>query len=74
MPRKVPFWIKERHNPQLGIYYVPLGKMSKAKAKRYESASYGQNVMIRCEDKADQDKKIAELIAAGQKVQTTTEA
>lgn len=40
------FWIKERHNPQLGIYYTACGRMSKAEARRNERLLYGYNVML----------------------------
>lgn len=33
-PKK--FYIKERHNPQTGVYYVACGQMSKQQAKSYE--------------------------------------
>lgn len=40
------WWIKERHNPQLGLYYVACGQMSNAEAKRMESGKYGSNLML----------------------------
>jgi len=51
-----PWWIKQRYNPQLGMYYVPMGQMSVAAAKRQEKALYGSNVMLRfdTEDKYKQ--------------------
>lgn len=41
------FWIKERHNPQLGIYRVAMGRMSVADARSHEQAIYGSNTMLR---------------------------
>lgn len=32
------FYIKERHNPQLGVYYKAEGKLSKKRAKEKEEA------------------------------------
>lgn len=46
MPRKQTYWIRERHNPQLGVYYVAMGKMTKAEAKKFERAIYGHDVML----------------------------
>lgn len=43
----LPYWIKERRNPQLETYYVPMGQMSRKAAKRHESPIYGHNVMHR---------------------------
>lgn len=40
------WYIKERHNPQLGIYYVAAGEMSKTEARQHEKPGYGMNVMI----------------------------
>lgn len=39
------FWIKERQNPQTGTYFVPMGQMTKAEAKKYEKPLYGKNIM-----------------------------
>ena len=39
------YWIKERHNPQLGVNYYPCGKLSKAEAKKKENTLYGTNYM-----------------------------
>lgn len=39
------WWLKERHNPQSGVYYVPMGRISNAEAKRNESPLYGHNIM-----------------------------
>lgn len=39
------YYIKERHNPQLGVYYVALGQLSKKEVGRKERASYGMNVV-----------------------------
>lgn len=46
MKRQLKWWIKERHNPQLGVYYVAMGQMSKAEARTHESTVYGSNVML----------------------------
>lgn len=37
------YYIKERHNPQTGVYYTALGKMPATKAKASENTLYGCN-------------------------------
>lgn len=66
---KQPYWIKERHNPQLGTYYVGMGQLSKAAAKRYEAPLYGDNVMHRFDSEADYNKRLAALRQSGASVQ-----
>ena len=63
------WYIKERHNPQLGTYYVACGQMSKAEAKRYENSLYGENVMHSFETEDAYKKRLAELRKAGESVQ-----
>jgi hypothetical protein len=41
------YWIKQRHNPQLGTYYVPQGALPIKDAKAMERSIYGDNVMLR---------------------------
>lgn len=66
---KFPYWIKERHNPQLGIYYVGMGQLSKTAAKKCEEALYGTNYMQSYSNEADYRLKLDELKAEGKKVQ-----
>lgn len=64
------FWIKERHNPQLGVYYVACGQMTVKDARKYENGSlYGYNVMHRCANERAYQKRLAELKEAGESVQ-----
>lgn len=56
-----PYWIKERHNPQLGIYYVGLGQMSRTAARKHERPMYGDNVMIQCDTLAEYQAKLEQL-------------
>lgn len=42
-----PYWIKERHNPQTGVYYIKCGRLSVTEAKRKEKSLYGDNIMLR---------------------------
>jgi hypothetical protein len=59
MSKPLYFWIKERHNPQLGTYYVSLGQLTKAAAKKYEKESYGRNIMLPFKTAALRDKFLA---------------
>ncbi len=70
MKRFKPWWIRERHNPQLGIYWVASGQMSKTEAMKYESGSlYGANYMHRFETESDYQAKLAELKKRNERVQ-----
>jgi hypothetical protein len=41
------WYIKQRHNPQLGTYFVPMGQMLKARATEIQRGSlYGSNTML----------------------------
>ena len=63
------FYIKERHNPQLGVYYVPQGQITVKKAKRMEDSIYGVNIIHRFDTKEAYQAAIDRLKAAGEKVQ-----
>lgn len=45
MKSQLLYYIKERHNPQLGVYFIACGQMTKKAAKAAENAIYGYNVM-----------------------------
>lgn len=55
------FYIKERENPQLGTYFVPMGQLSKTEARGYESPSYGYNTMHQFENEELYTQRIKEL-------------
>lgn len=59
--KTTPYWIKERCNPQLGTYYVACGQLSRAEAKKKESALYGDNVMHRFATESQYLSKLSEL-------------
>lgn len=67
--KQQPFWIKERHNPQLGVYYVACGQMSKTAAKNHEKPLYGSNIMHEYETEEAYQDRLAELLATGKSVQ-----
>jgi hypothetical protein len=62
------FWIKERHNPQLGVYYVPMGNLTVKEAKKHESPIYGTNYMNRFNSQEAYEMELARLRAEGKKV------
>lgn len=69
MKRVKHWWIRERHNPQLGVYYVAHGQMTKVAALSYEKESlYGDNRMLCFETEADYNAKIKALKDAGESV------
>jgi hypothetical protein len=48
------YWIKQRSNPQLDkVFFVPLGQLSIADAKKHEKTLYGSNVMLRFKTEAE---------------------
>ena len=63
--KKKPWWIKERSNPQLGVYYVEMGQMSKTEAKKHEKPLYGFNVMHRYENEGDYKDALENFKALG---------
>ena len=63
------YWIKERSNPQLGVYYVPMGQLSNVEAMRYQNAIYGSNLMLQYDSELEYKQAIEELKGRGEKVQ-----
>ena len=64
------FWIKQRHNPQLGTYYVGYGRITTKEALRMENGSlYGSNVMHKYTSEGEYMAKIESLKASGERVQ-----
>ena len=53
MQTKKKWYVKERHNPQLGIYFVACGQMSKTEAKKHEESLYGANYMLPFDSKKE---------------------
>lgn len=59
---KPKFWyIKQRHNPQLGVYHVALGNISQKEARAYEKPLYGDNLIIRFSSEAEYQRRCREL-------------
>lgn len=67
MPAKL-YWIKKRDNPQLGTYFVAMGIMSKARAKKCERPLYGSNEMRSYETEKKYQAEIKRLESLGHKV------
>jgi len=55
------WWIKERHNPQLGVYYLGMGQLSDRAAKAAEKTAYGFNVMLSYDSEEEYTKMIRVL-------------
>jgi len=69
MKTKKLYYIKERHNPQLGKpYYTAYGQLSKRAAKDKEGSLYGYNVMLKFESKEEYQAEIERLINSGHNV------
>lgn len=61
---KYKYWyIKERHNPQLGIYYIKLGNISAREASQYGDSLYGNNYILKFESESEYNKKCIEYNA-----------
>ena len=52
------WYIKERHNPQLGIYYIACGQMTKKEARKAERSLYGSNYMYSYSNEEDYNKAV----------------
>lgn len=65
---KLSYWIKERCNPQLGIYFVPMGQMTVEQAKKYEKPKYGYNTMHRFGNEGAYLNEIKRLRGCGERV------
>ena len=63
------YWIKERHNSQLGVYYVACVQLSKTAAKKKEKTLYGYNYMLEFATETEYEAKLAELRKDGQSIQ-----
>ena len=62
------YWIKERHNPQLGIYYIACGQLSKSAAMRMEDTLYGFNVMYPYDTEEEYQDRLKALRNLGNKI------
>ena len=67
--RHRPWWVKERHNPQLGTYHVACGQMSKTAARKAESSLYGYNIMRPFDTEKEYTAHLEYLREKGERVQ-----
>lgn len=67
--KRVKLWyICERHNPQLGVYYIREGQLSKTRAKAKERTIYGSNFMHGFSTVEEYEAKIKELESRGERI------
>ena len=59
------YWIKERHNPQLDVYYVRMGLLSAKKASYHNDPLYGHNILHRYETQEQYEAALARLEGEG---------
>lgn len=59
MARKLKYWIKLRHNPQLGTFAIPCGQMTVREAKEKTKTLYGSNEMIPFDTEEEYKEKLA---------------
>ncbi len=69
MKKPTSYWIKERYNPQLGVYYVAMGPMSQRAARECKSGVYGSNLMHSFETAEAYSARLEELREKGERVQ-----
>jgi hypothetical protein len=69
MNKPKQYWIKERHNPQLGVYYVACGQLSVKEARKKEQTIYGENVMLCYETEESYRAALESLRKRGESVQ-----
>ena len=62
------FYIKERHNPQTGVYYVQEGQLTKKDAEKKENTLYGSVIMEAYDTKKEYETAIEKLKAGGARV------
>jgi hypothetical protein len=68
--RVLNWWVRTRHNPQLGTYYVAMGQMSKARAKEWMDKSlYGSNSMEPYPTEEEYNARLKQLRDAGERIQ-----
>lgn len=62
------YWLKQRHNPQLGVYYVKCGQLTQKAAKEMEKSVYGDNYMLSFHSLELYQAEIDKLTNNGEKV------
>lgn len=62
------FWIKQRDNPQLGTYFVPMGELSVTEARQHEKTLYGVNTMLGFDTEGAYRQRLQELRENGERI------
>lgn len=66
MKKPQRWFIMERHNPQLGVYYVARGQMSERAAKKWETGiRYGTNSIRGFDTEVEYQKQLEQLKSEG---------
>lgn len=69
-PRKTDlYYVTERHNPQLGVYYIANGRMSKTDANAKTNTVYGRNYIHSYATEKEYKTAIINLQLEGSRVQ-----
>lgn len=63
------YLITERHNPQLGVYYVKRGRVSNREAARKDRSIYGSNFKHVFATEQEYIAEIDRLITEGARIQ-----
>ena len=61
MKQQKKWWLLERHNPQLGVYWIPLGQLARSTALARENTLYGTNYVHPFDSLKEYQEKCAEL-------------
>lgn len=69
MSKPKKFYIMERHNPQLGVYYVLYGLMGATAAKEREKCLYGSARMLSYDTQEEYRDAVIKLESNGHKPQ-----
>lgn len=62
-------WIKERHNSQLGTYYVACGEVPLRVARRMENPLHGSNKMHGYDTERAYEEALETLRRRGERIQ-----
>lgn len=62
------YYVKQRNNPQLGVYYVKMGQMTKKDARAHGKSIYGSNTMLEFKTLAEYETFVESLEKEGQRI------
>lgn len=61
--------IKERYNPQLGVYFVAMGRISDARAEGRGKCLYRSDIMYAFNTRKEYELELQRLRESGERVQ-----